>query len=466
MAKIQKRKGKNNWEIVYPLPIKLRKLLKTPALNRSLGTPDKAEAKRRFPMKLVEVETEVATLMAKHFPDDDTAFEELQELIAAFKTADDHMEHRYDVSDKEAILDAMTEWGHRQRIRRLRAYRGTNQFDHQKEIAAEIEHKADQMVREAVDPRLRIEDLVENWRRDVKPQLAESTKEEYERAISRFLNWCKENHYVAFEQITRRGVREFVAENYHGKMGKTVNLALGALNSVWEHAHTTGWVDEKSRVWKDHGYKNNIRVGTGEKKTAEDERVPFSFEDIELLLTNLRPSAFADIIRLGIIAGGGRSSELSSLKPENITKERDGYWIYLPGTKSESAPRRVPVSKRFEPFIERLLAEAGQYLVPLYPKKTWKSERDRNNYINKELNRKRRDLKMPNGNRQGVHSTRYLYIELLEGAGVSLSTAKLLVGHKRTDITFGQYSGGGLVDLRDAVEKMAYPKNIVSMINK
>ena len=72
---------------------------------------------------------------------------------------------------------------------------------------------------------------------------------------------------------------------------------------------------------------------------------------------------------------------------------------------------------------------------------------------------------LPDGKRQGVHSTRYTYIELLEGAGVSLSTAKLLVGHKRTDITFGRYSAGGLVDLRESVEKMPYPAAIVNKIN-
>ena len=85
MATLQKRKGKNNYEVYYPLPVKLRELLRISALNRSLGTSDKAEAKRRFPMKLVEVETEVAGLMAKHFPDDDTALEELKELVSTFK---------------------------------------------------------------------------------------------------------------------------------------------------------------------------------------------------------------------------------------------------------------------------------------------------------------------------------------------------------------------------------------------
>jgi hypothetical protein len=47
MAKLTKRPGKGNWEVCYALPIRLREILKTPALYRSLGTADRAEAKRR-----------------------------------------------------------------------------------------------------------------------------------------------------------------------------------------------------------------------------------------------------------------------------------------------------------------------------------------------------------------------------------------------------------------------------------
>lgn len=466
MASLKKRNGKNNWEICYPLPIKLREILKTPALNRSLGTPDKAEAKRRFPMKLVEVETEVASLMAKHFPDDETALQELRELIAAFKDADDHLEHRNDVSEKEVILDAMMEWGQRQRSRRLKAYRGTSQFDHQKALADEIHNKATTMVREAVDPRLRITDLVEHWRKDVKPRLADSTQDEYERAISRFLKWCKTKHIIAIDEVNRRTVREFVTDCYYGKMGKTVKLALGGLRGVWDHAYTIGWMEEPSTVWMNHKYPDNVRVGTGERKANDQHEMPFSFDDIRALLTRLEPTLFRDVFRMGLIAGGARSSEIAALRPEHLTLKADGYWVSLPGTKTNSARRSVPVPTAFNPFMDRLASQVGEYLIPLYPGKTWPNERSRNNYINKELNRKRRELRLPNQDRQGVHSTRRTYTELMEGAGVAVDTIKLLIGHKRTDITLGTYSKGMFVDLRAAVEKLEYQSDIVELINQ
>jgi integrase len=416
-------------------------------------------------MKLVEVETEVASLMATHFPDDDTALHELRELVQAFKDADDSTESRDDISEKDVLLDAMIEWGQRQRSKRLRAYRGTSQFDEQKAVADDIQAKAQDMVRDAVDRRKRIDDLLGEWRKDIKPRLSASTQEEYERAIGRFLKWCQKHRIIAFEQVNRQTVRSFVADTYHGKMGRTVKLALGALNGVWEHARTIGWMEEKSRVWMDHNYPANVRIGTGEKKGGDEQEKAFSFDDIRALLPGVKPKPFADVYRLGLITGA-RSSEITSLRPEHVSRDDGGFWLRLHGTKTDSARRSVPVPRAFNPLMERLQKEADEYLIPLFPGRKWESERDRNRYINKELNRKRRDVGLPYQDHQGVHSTRRTYTEMMEGAGVPVDTIKLLVGHKRTDITFGRYSKGTLVDLRASVEMIEYPEDIVRIINE
>ena len=464
MAKLTRRKGKNNWEIQYPLPGKLRPVLRTSAIYRSLGTPDKAEAKRQFSLKLAEVHAEVISLLAQHFPDDDNTHQELKGLLDAFKRADSKAEPG-EVSERDLLIDAAREWGERQRRRRIKAHRGSPSFHRHKAVAHVIEAKAEEMVLEAIDPRIKIADLVKQWRSDVKPRLALATQEEYERAISAFLAWCQDQRLATFEQIDRRAVREFVADKYHGRLGKTVKLALGALRGVWKHAVTAGWIEEEARVWSDHNYADNVRIGTGEKKADDEHERPFSFDDIRALLKGVKPRVFCDVLCLGLITGA-RSGELSSLQPGHLTKEDDGFWITIPGTKNKNAVRSVPVPRAFDPFLKRLASKAGgKHLIPLYPDKSWPTERDRNRYINKELNRKRRGVKLPESDRQGVHSTRRTYVELMEGAGVPVDTTKLLVGHSRSDITHGLYSKGAFVDLRAAVEELMYPDDIVALIN-
>ena len=466
MAKLTRRNGKGNYEIQVPLPVSLRRLKGTPAIYRSLGTPDRQEAKRRFPIKLLEVEAEIAAMQREHFPDEADLYGELRELLEAWKQADDTVESRHDISEKDALQDLIENWASSQRQKRLRRYRGTPDFERQKQVANEIEVRADEIITEAVDRRKKITDLAESWRKDVKPRLSASTQEEYERNIKRFLGWCRTNKIVAFEGITRARVREFIEATYEGRTGKTVKLAISGLRGVWDHAATIGWIEEKTRVWLDHNYADDVIIGTGERKGTDELELPFSFDDIKALLPGLKPTVFGDIYRLGLITGA-RSSELSALSPEDLVKQDDGYWLQLSGTKTKSAKRSVPVPTAFNPLMDRLASEAtGSHLLPFYPKREFPSRRDRDRYINKEINRKRRDLKLPNQDRQGHHSCRRTFIEMLEAAGVTVDTVKLLVGHKRTDITFGRYSKGQMVDLRSAVDLLEYPEGIVSMINQ
>jgi hypothetical protein len=52
----------------------------------------------------------------------------------------------------------------------------------------------------------------------------------------------------------------------------------------------------------------------------------------------------------------------------------------------------------------------------------------------------------------------------MEAAGVPESTCALLVGHKRTSITFGVYSKGERVELRDVINKLRYPPEVMRLI--
>mgnify|MGYP000259414964 CR=1 FL=1 len=423
-------------------------------------------------MRLAEVQAEVTRLLAKHFPDDQNILQELHDLVTAYKNADDDAEPG-SFSEKDILLDLVSEWGTKQRLKRIEAFKASSRHKAGQPIpvairlsANELQTQAENYARDALNPRIKIETIAESWRKANGPKLSVSTRDEYERAIKRFSEWCTRHQIEYFDQINRRKVRQFVEDTYHGKMGKTVNLALSGLRGVWKHAMTGGFVEEKSTVWDDHEYPDHIRIGTGEVKTETEEEAPFSFDDIHTLLTKLDPPLFADVLRLSLVTGG-RSAEITALEWHHISKEEDGYWVSLPGTKTKSARRRVPVPHAFTPLMERLTeAPNGRWVFPFYPKLEFETDIKRHSYINKEFNRKRRNLNMPDSKRQGLHSARRTYIELLEGAEVAVGTIKLLVGHKRHDITIGRYTKGQYVDLRAAVEKLSYPAHLALEINE
>ncbi|WP_412559216.1 tyrosine-type recombinase/integrase [Thalassospira sp. MIT1370] len=408
MVRMVKRKGRNNWEIFYPLPADLRVALKTPALYRTLATGDRQEAASRYPARVVEVILEVTKL--------------------------------------------------KQRLT-------------QSPFAVEPKQEAQQELQKAANPApqattkaVLIKNVIEAWRNDLKPQLSKSTQEEYERAIKRLLTWSKSRDIRFIHEFDRKTVREFVSESYHGRSGKTVKLALGGLRGVWDHAFTVGWTEDKSTIWSNHNYNDRMKIGTGEIKTDDQSELPFSFDDIRTLLRELKPVGFKQLIALALITGA-RSSEIANAKRDHLSLREDGYWLDIHGTKTKSAHRRVPIPRAFDQFIESLINETTDgYLIPLYEDKEWSNERDRARYINKEINRKRRLLNLPNTRRQGIHSTRRTYIELLEGEEVPLGTIKLLVGHKRTDLTIGTYSKGTYVNLRKAAEHLALNRDFVRTI--
>ncbi|HKG00941.1 MAG TPA: hypothetical protein VKB15_09990, partial [Xanthobacteraceae bacterium] len=62
------------------------------------------------------------------------------------------------------------------------------------------------------------------------------------------------------------------------------------------------------------------------------------------------------------------------------------------------------------------------------------------------------------------HALRNTFVEHMEGAGVPESTVKLLVGHARPSLTFGRYSEGARVDLREAINRLAYTERVAGLI--
>jgi hypothetical protein len=83
--------------------------------------------------------------------------------------------------------------------------------------------------------------------------------------------------------------------------------------------------------------------------------------------------------------------------------------------------------------------------------------------VSKKFTRERRKLEVDSPETV-FHSTRKNIAEALEAAGVPLSTAKLIIGHERSDETFGGYSKGTYVDLKTAIEKVTYPDEVTALV--
>jgi hypothetical protein len=57
-----------------------------------------------------------------------------------------------------------------------------------------------------------------------------------------------------------------------------------------------------------------------------------------------------------------------------------------------------------------------------------------------------------------------LSAEVMEAAEVPESTKKLIIGHKRASLTYGHYSRGQRVKLRESINKLRYGDEVMRLI--
>ena len=80
---------------------------------------------------------------------------------------------------------------------------------------------------------------------------------------------------------------------------------------------------------------------------------------------------------------------------------------------------------------------------------------DRSNAVGKRFGRLKKDLDF--GKKHVFHSIRKTVVTILENAGVPENVVADIVGHEKTTMTYGLYSGGlSLVVKHEGLNKLAY----------
>ena len=67
--------------------------------------------------------------------------------------------------------------------------------------------------------------------------------------------------------------------------------------------------------------------------------------------------------------------------------------------------------------------------------------------------------------RRSTHYARR-FVEVMEAAEVPLSTIQLIIGHARQSLALDVYSKGQRVQLREAINKLHYAKDVMRLIRK
>ena len=254
--------------------------------------------------------------------------------------------------------------------------------------------------------------------------------------------------FETVQDVTRPEVRRWITELMIGDRltPQTVQRILSALRGYWRYLQSINVADE------DHEPFSKLDVARQNKRTEpRSARQPFEPSDVLKLLDGALERGdeqLADLIRLGMWTGC-RIEELCSLKVQQVHDE----YFSVGDAKTKAGWRDIPIHRELAQTMARLIEDSkdGYVLSGL----TVNKYGYRSNGIGKRFG----SLKSDSGfGRQHVfHSIRKTVVTILENAGAPENVVADFVGHEKTTMTYGLYSGGvSLAVKREALSKLAY----------
>lgn len=430
------KKG-NVWLAAVTVPKELRELLGTSRLKASLQTSNLAEANR------------------KKWP-----------VVTAFKARIDEAKRKQG-NPKAAMLRDAVEW--RKELETASRVepddeRATSEYDNLltivKGIASDLAEKdldlGDRYLKAATGEGTILKDYLIPFAAEV--VCSGQTLVQHKSTTNRYVAWAGE--LTTVEECNRKKAGEYVTEllTASGLARATIKRHLSSLSQYWLWLESKDHAEEDSNPW--------LRHRLGKKQRGVKGRTGLIDETVLKVLqgsysTKKFDQLLKDLSRLALLHGA-RLDELCALKKADVHKRADGYWFVIGEAKSDSGVRELPVHPKAVSIIERRMKGVDEYLfaglTPGGPdaKRSW--------YVSKAYGRFRRQIGVT-GKFEDFHALRHTYIAMMEGMEVAESTTKLLVGHKRTSMTYGLYSKGQRVNLRKAMEKLDYGPTIMEAIS-
>lgn len=181
-------------------------------------------------------------------------------------------------------------------------------------------------------------------------------------------------------------------------------------------------------------------------KEPATKRTAIPAEDREKIWAEIDAGNHEAEIAMIYLYTGMRASELLAVKKENVDLSAR---IMIGGLKTEAgADRHIPIHPCIMPFMERLMATPGEYLVMRYDKET-PQKFDYNRYKTYNWDPLMKKL----GLDYTPHYGRHTCATMLREANVQEDIRKLILGHKNADITdrYTHHSDVMLVEAMDTV---------------
>lgn len=232
---------------------------------------------------------------------------------------------------------------------------------------------------------------------------------------------------------------------------RTLFRYMVALSQVWE------WASKRDEVTGKNPFSGQLTKGAGSGK-SDAANTPWTDAAIKAYFS-AHPDASSKgapdpmhwVPRIALLSGM-RLEEICGLEADQLTKIDGVLCFDIRKGKTETSVRPVPVHTRLLPLL-KVAPQSGFVFPNLKPggpdeKRSWN--------LGKQLGRTFRSI--PGGST--FHGFRKTVAQSFERAGVAETSAALILGHRRNDITYGIYSPHGLrmAQRKEIVDGLRLPK--------
>lgn len=243
--------------------------------------------------------------------------------------------------------------------------------------------------------------------------------------------------FPMLSNVGRREVRRWVTDLIgEGLASATVQRMMTDCRMYWRYLETIEAVPEDSAPFD--------RLGLKVKRSA---RQPWTPEELVKLHRAAGETSLADLIKLAMYSGA-RLGELVSLKTDDVADDH----FTITEAKTDAGQREVPIHREIAQTVARLVDQSKDgYLLPV-------SGKHRADTMSKAFQRLRKAEGHEGKQDKVFHSIRNTVITMLERAGVPEGTVQDIVGHERSTLTGGTYSGKSTLEMKaDALARISYP---------
>ncbi|UWU21092.1 tyrosine-type recombinase/integrase [Rhizobium sp. CB3060] len=278
------------------------------------------------------------------------------------------------------------------------------------------------------------------------------------RSMKLLKKWCQKAGVPPYLQtLTKREAVRFCDElpTMTEKLTPvTLNKTISRLSVYWTWLENRHEVD--ANIWKGRRLKEPAQ-------TSDQKERPFTEDEMKALLGGEAVPEMHDLMRIAALTGA-RLDAIVCLRVKDCRD--DGVFVFKP-QKKEPGPRLCPIHSDLKEIVTRRTKDKtpDDDIFPEWPGvKKAGSLRERSFKTSNQFTEYRRSVHVDDqleGKRRGLvnfHSFRRWFITKAEQAGQPESTIAVVVGHKRTGMTFGVYSAGPLLEqARLCVEAVKLP---------